>query len=100
MSVHYVVNDSIWECDIAMPVASETQGNGEIKAGATYAGKALAVTHRGDYMLLENTHKEIQKYMEYKQMESNGNPYEQYVTDPGNVPDTAQWITQIYYPIK
>lgn len=102
MSVHYTINDSIWDTEISFPVneADAQPGSGGINSGQTYAGKVLAVTHMGDYMLLDDTHKEIKKYMEYKNLTAAGNAYEIYVTDPGNVPDTAQWKTEIYYPIN
>lgn len=100
-SLYHMMNDSVWDASIAMPVA-ETDATPDkgIDSGQTFEGKALFVKHMGDFMLLGNTHKEIQKYMEYKGLTTNGNGYEVYMTDPANEPDTSKWVTQIYYPVQ
>lgn len=86
--------------DIAMPCASEKTGNEMILKGMSYSGKALKALHLGDYAETGNTHYAIDEYMAANGYEMNGPAMEVYVTDPGEQPDTAQWVTEIYYAIK
>lgn len=66
----------------------------------TYEGKALKTIHMGDYALMESAYNNLVDYMSYYGYEANGNPWEVYPTDPALVPDTAQWRTEIYFPVK
>lgn len=63
----------------------------------TWAVKAV---HVGDYAKMMDTHLQIDSYVKFKKLEMNGAPWESYATDPYKVKDTAQWITEIYYPVK
>lgn len=84
-----------------MPTASLVAIDSEkLKSGMTYEGLALKTIHKGDYALMESAYNDLVSYAAYYKFEDNGSPWEVYVTDPGSVPDTAQWVTEIYYPIK
>ncbi len=54
----------------------------------------------GDYANLGVTHAEVDKFMAHKKLEVSGMPWEVYVAGPGNEPDTAKWITEVYYPVE
>jgi len=88
------------EMDIAIPCASEKEGNAEILVGTSYGGKALKTVHKGAYSETGNAHYAMEDYMTTNQLEMNGPAMEVYITNPMEVTDTAQWITEIYYPIK
>lgn len=100
MSVYVSYNDTGWEADIAIPVAETGEVADEvIKAGQTLGGKVVKGVHMGDYDKLDGTHKQMQAYMQFNELEPNGQGYEIYVSDPTET-DTAQWRTEIFYPIK
>lgn len=61
---------------------------------------AVKAIHMGDYAKMMDTHLQIDSYVKFKKLEMNGAPWESYATDPYKVKDTAQWITEIYYPVK
>jgi len=101
MSVYISLDSISWVADIAIPVVGDNaEGAGDIIAGATTGGKVVIGIHMGDYNKLETTHSEIMQYIEFKGLEVVGNAYEIYVTNPGQVQDTAQWQTDVYYPVK
>ena len=101
MTIYNEVSDSTWVADVAMPCATDgVTPSGEIITGSTVGGKVVKGIHMGDYFGLDASHAEVVKYLEYKEMEVSGNGYEIYVTDPGQEPDTAKWVTEVYYPIK
>lgn len=55
---------------------------------------------KGDYSGTEAAHNAIDEYIQYANYEIIGNPWEEYATDPMSEPDTANWITNVYYPVK
>ncbi|MDW3209461.1 MAG: SRPBCC family protein [Reichenbachiella sp.] len=100
MSVYVDYSDTGWTADIAIPVADTGEVNDEnIVAGQTVSGKVVQGIHMGDYHKLDDTHKQLQAYMQFNELEANGNGYEVYVTDPTQA-DTSQWRTEVFYPIK
>ncbi|WP_425390275.1 SRPBCC family protein [Ekhidna sp.] len=66
----------------------------------TYEGLAVKTIHKGNYDLMESAYNDLMDYMSFYGYEANGNPWEIYITDPSIVKDTAEWMTEIYFPIK
>lgn len=88
----------VYEC--AIPVLKKVKGEGDIRFFNTYAGKAVTAEHWGDYSTTGNSWGAVMKYIEDNKLETNGDAYEVYVTDPGTEPDTEKWLTVLYYPVK
>ncbi len=86
--------------DIAMPNASEKTGNDVVLKGMTPSGKMLKAVHIGSYDSSGETHYLIDDYILKNGLEMNGSVMEVYVVGPATEPDTANWVTEIYYPIK
>ena len=63
-------------------------------------GMALMVAYYGAYDANYDAHMAIDKHMKDNGMELGDLVIEEYVTDPGNEPDTAKWLTNIYYMVK
>lgn len=85
----------------AIPTANQVDVGAEgMMSGMTYEGLALKTIHKGDYDLMESAYNDLMAYISYYNFDINGNPWEVYVTDPGAVPDTTEWITEIYFPVK
>ncbi len=64
------------------------------------AGKVLAVPYYGNYDQSEKAHYAIGDKLKADGLELRDAVIEEYVTDPTTEPDTAKWLTKIYYPIK
>lgn len=84
----------------ALPVAADAKLPAKYPVKQTPGGTVVKAIHKGAYDKLEATHNELNRYIEYKGLEIAGAPWEVYVTDPGNEPDTAKWITEVIYPVK
>jgi effector-binding domain-containing protein len=85
----------------AMPVVADSA----VKvAGCTLvtipAGKALKVTYHGNYDNTQEAHYAMDDMMKAKGLQLRDAVIEEYVTDPGQEPDTAKWVTNIYYPVQ
>ncbi|MGJ8592817.1 MAG: GyrI-like domain-containing protein [Aquaticitalea sp.] len=63
--------------------------------------RAVKTILKGDYTNLGEGWKAAMKYLKDNKLEqSEQHPFEIYVTDPGNTPNPANYITEIYIPIK
>ncbi len=63
--------------------------------------KVLKATLKGNYTYLSEAWKKTMAYITEKDLEqTNYKPFEFYITDPGDFPNPADWITEIYIPIE
>jgi len=89
--------------DAAIPVRGVNddtpRNDAGVRLGATYGGAVIRVRHVGSYRNLSATHRKIAAYLAALGIERNGDPWESYVSDPGNVPE-QDLLTYVYYPIK
>ncbi|MGK7391878.1 MAG: GyrI-like domain-containing protein [Candidatus Cyclobacteriaceae bacterium M2_1C_046] len=103
MSVYQSFGDVI-ELVIAMQIVSEQSEprvtNGVFQYGTTDGGYAVKGVHKGSYKNLLETHNKVKKFIEQKNLQILGYPYEIYVTGPTQQQDTTNWITEIYYPVN
>ncbi len=64
--------------------------------------KAVKTTLKGDYVHLKKAWETAYKYITDNNLEPNTEtpPFEVYKTDPNLQPNPAEWVTEIYVPIK
>jgi len=85
------------ECGI--PLVEPAEGVGEIEAGELVGGPVAAAVHVGPYETLHETHAAVERWIETQGHATSGPPWESYVTDPAEVPDPAEWRTEIRWPL-
>lgn len=83
-----------------VPVPEDTKGSGEIQSIPGYAGKVIMATHYGAYNEVGPVWDAMDTYIQDNGHQYNGYPWEEYVTDPSQEPDTSKWITNIYIPVQ
>jgi AraC family transcriptional regulator len=83
----------------AMPLAAPATGEGEMQSGLLPGGGVALGIHAGPYEGLEETHAAIERWIEANGYRPDGAPWEQYVTDPGEHPNPADWRTEVYWPL-
>lgn len=86
--------------EAGIPVAEKLAGKAEIKGTMTPGGKVLAALHTGAYEKMEPLYEAMDKYVKINKFEIAGGPWEVYLTDPTTEPDTSQWQTMVYFPIR
>lgn len=95
-----VITASSYSFDAGIPVdRGDSKSADEVRAGQSYAGKALKVVHVGSYETLNQSRDQLLASAAARGYTRNGAPFFSYVDDPGKVP-AAQVRTEIYAPIK
>ncbi|MBX2965664.1 MAG: SRPBCC family protein [Cyclobacteriaceae bacterium] len=84
----------------ALPVPPDAKLPAKYPVMQIPGGKAVKAIHLGDYHNLEDTHNQVNQYIEYKNLQIIGAPWEVYITDPEMETDTTKWITEVFYPVK
>ncbi|GAA0194592.1 SRPBCC family protein [Fulvivirga kasyanovii] len=100
LAVYKSFDEDNMEIICGLPVQKGTTIDHEsITIGETLGGKAVKATHKGNYDNLPFTHEKVNEYIKANNLQIVGYPYEVYITDPEQVSDTSQWVTEVYYPL-
>jgi AraC family transcriptional regulator len=83
----------------AMPLAAPAAGEGEMQSGMLSGGSVALGIHGGPYEGLGETNAAVERWIEANGYTVAGAPWEQYVTDPGEHPNPAEWRTEVYWPL-
>lgn len=87
----------------AIPVRDKViiADGGNILCGYIEKTRAVKVTLKGDYTNLSEAWETAMTYVKDKNLEaSDQHPFEIYLNDPGSTPNPANYLTEIYIPIK
>jgi len=100
-AIYHVWDEENQKAKISVGMASSSakKAKGEINKDMTYNGKTLMVQHFGDFANTETAHIFLVEEIEKKGYEIAGSPWEVYVTNPAQEPDTMKWLSEIYYPV-
>jgi AraC family transcriptional regulator len=86
--------------EAGMPIAAPAPGEGEIEAGFLQGGAVAFAVHAGAYNRLPDTFKAIEAWMAESDERPGGAPWESYITDPADYRDSADWRTEVYWPLE
>lgn len=100
LCIYHRYTESETEMEPALVVPPGSEGAGEVVVHPSYAGQVMMVRYYGNYNNMSLYYKAMEQWMEENHKSKNGPPWESYVTDPGTEPDTAKWLTEIYWPIR
>ncbi|NJK86520.1 MAG: GyrI-like domain-containing protein [Bacteroidales bacterium] len=93
------MKDGTIDVEMGIPVNNALEGKGDILAGTYPQSKVATTDYFGFYDNLGKAHSDIQQWLIEMNLQVQGSPMEQYITDPASEPDTAKWLTKIYYPV-
>ena len=87
------------DVEAAIPITAANAGNETVK-GSTFPGGSVAIAYYyGPYDQSENGHTAIHEWAEEHGHQLTEPPWEVYVTDPGQEPDSTKWLTMICYRV-
>ncbi len=89
----------LWTVDFAMPLIEPAEGSGEMSSDVLGDCAAATAVHVGPYEALNETHTAIDQWIAEHGFETAGAAWEQYLTDPADVPDPADWRTDVIWPL-
>ncbi len=97
--IYYEMNEenNVMDMSAAMAVKAGSTIEGFEHVNTPAGGKALLIDYYGDYHGLGAAHGAMDEYMNQNGIENKSMAIEEYVTDPGEEPDTAKWLTKLYY---
>jgi AraC family transcriptional regulator len=90
----------LFDMQIGVPIATASQGEGEVQAGELPGGATAVGVHAGSYDSLSETYAAMERWMESNGYRPGRGPWESYVTDPGDFPDVKDWRTEVYWPLE
>lgn len=64
------------------------------------ASKAVVVEYLGGYSGIGQAHAAADAYLKSKNLKQLNPVIEQYITDPGNEPDSNKWLSRIWYRVE
>lgn len=85
--------------EVALASNSSKPGDKRVVKGTTYEGAVVKGSFYGPYEETGAVHYAIDDYAKANALQISGSPWEVYVTDPGEEPDTTKWLTEVYYPV-
>lgn len=85
--------------EAAMPLAAPASAAGIMEPGSLPSGPTAFAVHVGAYEQLPETHAAIERWIDAQGYQVGGAPWESYVTDPAEHPDSAEWRTEVYWPL-
>lgn len=62
--------------------------------------KTLLIDYYGNYHGTVAAHEAMETYIKSNNLKTLRPVIEEYVTDPGQEPDTSKWLTRVYYPLE
>ena len=86
--------------EVGMPVATAATGEGDVEAGSLPGGPIAVAMHGGPYDQLTETYAALERWIEANGYRIGGAPWESYITDPADLPDPADWRTEVYWPLQ
>jgi AraC family transcriptional regulator len=89
----------ILDIEVGFHVPAAAPGRGEVEAGQLPGGSAAVAVHAGSYEQLGETYAAAERWMEQNGIRPGAAPWEWYVTDPAEHPDSSDWRTQVFWPI-
>jgi AraC family transcriptional regulator len=99
MTRYAATGPGLWTVDFIMPLIAPAEANGLMQSGTLAAGPVAFAVHRGPYEGLPATYTAIEQWIEANGFQAGGPPWESYVTDPGETPDPADWLTEVAWPL-
>jgi len=86
--------------EAGMPIVGTAEAEGDIRISSLPGGPVASTIHKGSYDHLNQAHEAIQTWIMENNEEENGAPWEVYITDPGEVPNPEEWLTEVIHPLK
>ena len=88
-----------WEFECGMAVTEPVAGEGRVEATELPGGAVATTVHVGPYETLGQSWDALGAWVVEQGRAGGAAPWELYLTDPGEVPNPAEWRTELVMPL-
>ncbi len=102
-AIYFEWNEADQTADMIAGIPAPMEAKSRLKGVDLYetpASRALIIDYTGGYAGIGKAHEALDAHMKAANLEFNANVLEEYITDPGSTPDSAQWHTNVVYLVK
>ncbi len=96
---HGMVGEEL-DIEAGLPIAKPVAEKGRVKNSELPGGRTVVAWHTGPYEKLPAAHEALRAYLQANGLKARGGPWEIYWTDPGVVPDSSKWRTQLFMVVE
>jgi len=89
-----------YQCMAAIPTEKALPGNGNITFTRMVPGRFLAAEVHGGERAVDNGLQQLQEFVTDYQRTVMAIPFQSLITDRSRQPDSTQWVTRLYYPVR
>jgi effector-binding domain-containing protein len=86
--------------EVCVPLTGEVGGKGDILGHVLPGSKAISILYRGPYDGVGPSYQALFAYMKENNLSPAGPAREIYLTDPSQVENPAENLTEILFPVK
>lgn len=101
---HVDMSPAYLSIEAGMPLVeaatSDPPAGSDILCGELPGGLVATTIHKGSYEGVGDAYAALERWITEAGVENAGAPWEMYLTDPGEVPDPAEWLTEVIWPIR
>jgi len=99
-SISYSWANNEFDMADAFPVATAVAGEGRIQSSMIKAGNVIKCDYYGSYEGTGLPHSVVETWIKANNKKLNGQPWEEYITDPMTEPNPEKWLTRVYWPVE
>lgn len=96
----YDMHETTFDIEAGAPVAHFVEPAGGLITSSLPGGRVARTMHRGTYDTLDKAYDALRAWIRERGGQPVGPHYEVYLTDPQEVPDPAEWLTEVWMPFE
>jgi AraC family transcriptional regulator len=97
--VYHSFSEEEVDFEAGFPVAEPVEGEGRIRAIELPATRAAVTVHVGPYTTISQAHDALDSWIHGRGEEHTTDVREIYLVGPGDTEDSAEWRTEVVYPL-
>jgi effector-binding domain-containing protein len=99
-SYHHRRPSDTFDFDIGFPVAKAIEESGRVTNGSLPEGTLVRSVYQGPYERLSEAWTALQEWVRKEGLPESGRFYERYLTNPDEVKDSAEYLTELNWVVE
>jgi DNA-binding transcriptional MerR regulator len=98
--VYHAMDEDSWTIEACFPVADVSGAPEGLTLRRFEGGRAASAVHVGPYDELGMAYREVEVWIDKRDLKTAAPPFDVYLNDPGEVKDPSRFETEIVWPVK